>query len=174
MLKVNVGVSRKLSKDFNSTGFTLNLEGEVAATLDDPEQIAKRIREYFDTAEAALQDQIDRHQSVDAIASRDAEQPGKSDRPNGQTSSKSARPQRQRDGQPSNHRPAEAASNKQVQFVLNLAKRQDLSSEDLEARIAAVLGRSVGLYDLSKREAGQVIDSLTENGAGETRPTRRS
>jgi len=33
MLRVNVGMSRKLSKDFNSTGFSVNLEGEVCGTL---------------------------------------------------------------------------------------------------------------------------------------------
>ncbi len=47
MLKANVGLSRKLSKDYNSTGFSLNLEGEVNATLDDPEAVIERIRELY-------------------------------------------------------------------------------------------------------------------------------
>jgi len=29
MLRVNVGLSRKLSKDYNSTGYSVNLDGEV-------------------------------------------------------------------------------------------------------------------------------------------------
>lgn len=42
MLKVNVGLSRKVSRDYNSTGFSVNLEGEVCAPLDDPEMNAAR------------------------------------------------------------------------------------------------------------------------------------
>lgn len=29
MLRVNVGLSRKLTRDYNSTGFSINVEGEV-------------------------------------------------------------------------------------------------------------------------------------------------
>jgi hypothetical protein len=29
MLSVNIGLSRKLSKDYNSTGYSVNLDGEV-------------------------------------------------------------------------------------------------------------------------------------------------
>src|SRR5271157_1973240 len=103
MLKVNIGVSRKLSKDFNSTGFSLNLEGEVAAPIEDTEAVLEHIREYYDVAEAALQDQIDRHGSVEAIASRDTEQPGKAGPPNGQATPASGRARERRDGQPTNH-----------------------------------------------------------------------
>jgi hypothetical protein len=39
MLKINVGLSRKLSKDFQSTGFSLNLEGEITAPVSDPEAV---------------------------------------------------------------------------------------------------------------------------------------
>jgi hypothetical protein len=174
MLKVNVGLIRKISRDYNSTGFSLNLEGEIAAPLDDPEQVIERIREYYDVAEAALQDQIDRHQSESALAGRDADESGQGGAANGPTIAKPARPQRPRDGQPSDRQPAEPASDKQRQYLLAIAKRQGLATEALDARIAAVLGHSVGLSELSKREAGQVIDNLTQGGAGEARPARRS
>jgi hypothetical protein len=174
MLKVNIGVSRKLSKDFNSTGFSLNVEGELAASINDPEQVIERIREYYDVAEAALQDQIDRHGSIEAIADRDADESGQGGPTNGRSAPTSGRPRERHNGQPSDRQPTEQASNKQVQYVLNLAKRQGLSTEDLESRIAAVLGRPIGLFELSKRQAGQVIDNLTENGAGQAKPSRRS
>lgn len=174
MLKVNVGVSRKLSKDFNSTGFTLNLEGEVAAPIDDPEQVLERIREYYDLAETALQDQIDRHGSVSAVASHDADESGQGGPTNGHATSTSARPRERRNGQSSDRQPVEQASNKQVQFIQNLAKRQGLATDALESRIAAVLGRQVGLYELSKREAGAVIDALNQGETSETKPNRRS
>ena len=44
MLKANVGLSRKISENYNSTGFSLNLEGEIHATLDDPEAVIERIK----------------------------------------------------------------------------------------------------------------------------------
>ena len=61
MLKVNVGLSRKLSRDFNSTGYSVNLEGEVANPVDDPEGVIEKIREYYDLAEEALRDQVERY-----------------------------------------------------------------------------------------------------------------
>ncbi len=165
MLKVNVGVSRKLSKDFNSTGFTLNLEGEVAAPLDDPEQVIERIREYYNVAEAALQDQIDCHQSESAIASRDTEGP------NGSTVRQPPAVQDGRDADPDRVEPATA---KQLKYLQSLARRQGLSARDLEARIGDVLDRRYRPEELSKRQAGVVIDALTQNGVGDARPARRS
>ena len=44
MLKANVGLSRKLSENYQSTGFSLNLEGEINATLDDPESVIERVK----------------------------------------------------------------------------------------------------------------------------------
>ena len=39
MLRATVGVSRKISENYNSTGFSLNLDGEIQASLDDPETV---------------------------------------------------------------------------------------------------------------------------------------
>ena len=63
MLKVNVGLSRKLSKDYNSTGFTINLEGEVAAPPNDAEAVVEQVKELYDLAEEGLNLQIERSQS---------------------------------------------------------------------------------------------------------------
>jgi len=49
-----------------------------------------------------------------------------------------------------------------VQYLLTLGKRHQLSKQELEAKIAEVTGKQVGVYDLSKREAGAVIDSLAQ------------
>ena len=73
--EANVGLSRKLSKDYQSTGFSLNLEGEINATLDDPEAVIERIRELYDLADEALRRQVEAHEGDSAIASRDAEPP---------------------------------------------------------------------------------------------------
>lgn len=73
MLKVNAGLSRKLSRDYNSTGFSLNLEGELCVGPDDPEAMIEKIKEFYDLAEEALNQQIERYAGESAIASRDAE-----------------------------------------------------------------------------------------------------
>jgi len=178
MLHVNVGISRKLTKDFNSTGFSVNLEGEISAPLDEPEMVIEKIREFYDLADEALRDQIERYDGVSAIASRDQAidgstqpltangngSPAKSH--HGDTTTTELQPRTLaesgstgRAAAPS--KPAEdKATNKQVQFLLNLAKRQGLTPQTLENRIAEVFGRQIGTYELTKRQAGQLIEAL--------------
>ena len=169
MLRVNVGLSRKLSKDYNSTGFTLNLDGEISVPMDDPEAVIERIREFYDMADEALQDQITRHQEIETVAAREAaaiqKDPVSSDSQNGNQNQRSERGPRQNgDRKQNGHRSGEPATNRQVQFLLNIGKRQGFSKPQLEGRIARILGHSCGVYDLTKRDAGIVLDALTGNG----------
>src|SRR4051794_14048792 len=173
MLKANIGLSRKISENYNSDGFSVNLEGEILASPDDPEAVIERIKELFDVAEEALSQQVDRHQSDTAIASRDADpQPGYHSHPN-------ARPAPEADGHtPRNgHRDekpqaGEPASNKQVAFLQNLAKRQKMLGARLEGFIEEVIGRRCTPYDLTKKEAGAVTDALNPEAAENNRPRR--
>ena len=173
MLKATVGLSRKLSENYQSTGFSLNLEGEINASLDDPESIIEKVRELYDLADEALQRQIDAHQSDSAIASRDADpQPAN----NGHSS---RRPAPETNGQPSRngHRDekpqnGEPASNKQVAYLQNLAKRQKLFGTRLEGFIEESIGRRCTPYDLTKKEAGAVIDALNPEAAEDNRSRR--
>jgi hypothetical protein len=56
--------------------------------------------------------------------------------------------------------------------LLNLGKRNGLTQPQLEKRFEHQFGRRVGLYELSKREAGEAITALngpvaaTSNGNG--------
>ncbi|GIW83125.1 MAG: hypothetical protein KatS3mg105_4932 [Gemmatales bacterium] len=168
-LKVNVGLSRKLSRDYNSTGYSVNLEGEVAIPLDDPEAVIEKIREYYDLADEALRDQIERYESDSAIASRDEERPVTSTQPQSIASNGNGHQPPPVNGghNRSGHRTEEAATNKQVQFLLTMGKRHKLTGKALENRIAQIVGRTCGVYDLTKREAGLVLDELTSgNGHG--------
>ena len=186
MLKVNVGLSRKLSRDYNSTGFSLNLEGELCVGLDDPVAVIERVKEFYDLAEEALNQQIERYEGESAIGSRDTGQPA---RANGQRSAappanlpENAAPnnshpngQAPQNGNGNGQAPnEEAATNKQVQYLLNLGKRQGLTQQQLEGRIEGIIGRRVGVYDLTKREAGGVIDALNQNGAPVTNGRSRT
>lgn len=170
MLKANVGLSRKVSENYNSTGFSLNLEGEINATLDDPESVIERIKELYNVAEEALSQQVDRHQSDSAIASRDVEpQPPRNGHSNGRPATESnghSARNGQRDERPQNGEPA---SNKQVAFLQNLGKRQKLFGAKLEGFIEETIGRRCTPYDLTKKEAGAVIDALNPEEAGDNR-----
>ena len=176
MLRANVGLSRKMSRDFNSTGFSLNLEGEILATLDDHEAVIERIQELYSLAEEALDRQIAESREIDAFARRDAEhhpEPARDGRANGRHPEASREPSPSRNGQRETHSAGnEPATNKQVQFLLTLAKRQKLQGPKLEARIEEILGKACSPYDLSKHEAGQVIEALNPGVAGANR-TRR-
>jgi len=165
MIRANVGVSRKMSKDYNSTGFNLNLDAEIQATLDDPEAVVERIKELYNLAEEALDRQISESQGGDNFAHRDNGYPTHAhtaatssnghDHGNGNGNGKSAN--------------AEPASNKQVQFLTTLGKRRKLFAAKLEEFIEETIGRRCSPYDLTKKEAGRVIDALNPEGNGDNR-----
>lgn len=180
MLKVNVGLSRKLSRDYNSTGFSLNLEGELCVGPDDPEAMIEKIKEFYDLAEEALNQQIERYEGESAIASRD-EAPARQSGPSRGRATTQPNPSAEPSPQPSGHShtgSGDPATNKQVQYLLNLGKRHGLTPPQLEGRIESILGRRVVVYDLTKKEAGDVIDALSQsgtpamNGNGRSRSSR--
>ena len=158
MLKVSVGLSKKLSKDFNSEGFSINVEGEVSAAVNDPQGVVEQVKELYDLAEEALAQQIERAQSTAAIASRD-EEPRAARNTNG--NGRPAAPRPSTNGNGNGHRPDEPATNKQVQYLLSIGKRMRLSTAALEKEVSEILGREVGIYDLSKKDCAVVIDQMT-------------
>lgn len=174
MLRANVGLSRKLSKDYNSTGFTINLEGEITAPVNDAEAVMEQVKELFDLAEEALDLQIERTKSDEEMANRD--EPSHENKPNGrQPADPRSQDHAHRNGTNGHaangstngnghHRDEEPATNKQINYLLNIGKRQQLTTVQLEQKVAEILGRSVGLYDLTKQAAGVVIDALS-NGS---------
>ena len=177
MLRVNVGLSRKLSKDYNSTGYSINLEGEVTAPVSDPEGVVEQVKEMFDLAEEALNVQVERSQSIDAIASHDTQPQGQrrsagDGNGNGHQAPRQEQRQEAPGSQGGNGREQEPATNKQIQYLQGIAKKQKLSSAQLEKKIAEILGRPVGVYDLSKQSAGVVIDALTNGASANGRRTR--
>ena len=175
MLRANVNLSRKILDDCNSTGFGVSLEGEIYANPDDPQAVIERVRELFDLAEEALDLQVERHRSVSAIASRDVPRPTRTGHAAGQPApAAEARPAPELDSDaPRNghqetqpNGAGESASNKQVQYLHTLAKRRKLFGAKLDGLIEDVVGRPCGPYDLTKKEAGTVIDALNTEWAG--------
>lgn len=177
MIKANVGRSQKVSRDYQSQGFSVNLEGEITAPVSDPEAVVEQIKELYDLADEALRQQIERHQSIDAIASRDEERapadPLATDRPAPPT------PQQPRPQPTNNNYPPrsgggnDAATPKQMQFIQNLAKRQRLSTAQLEGVINDTIGHPSTLHQLTKKEAGAVIDALNQTAGDGGNGARR-
>lgn len=165
MLKANVGLSRKISRDYQSTGYTVNIEGEILSSPDNAEEVLGRVHELFSIAEAALQTEIDRDQSEQAIGRRDEEPPARQPASNPPPPERPAPQPPARPRQPANNQPrpgnGDAATQKQVQFIQNLAKRQRLSTVQMELVIQDALGQPRTLHQLSKKEAGLVIDALS-------------
>jgi len=166
MLRVNVGLSRKLSKDYNSTGYSISVEGEVAAPISDPNAVTEEVKQLYDLAEEALAVQIERSQGEAAIASRD-ERPRSNGVDGNGNSNGHVEDQRTGNGHQGTQ-DSVSATTKQIQYVLSIGKRQRLSTVELEHRIQDILGVPVGIYDLTKRQAGAVIDELTGNGSAAT------
>lgn len=164
MLKANIGLSRKITRDYNSTGYSVNIEGEILAPTDDHEGVLGRIKELFGLAEEALNVEIDRDQGEDAIGRRDEERsappPSRHDAGNGPSPPSQPR----RNGQPSVNSQSgdNKITDKQVKYLFMLAKRQRLSNSQLETEVEQIVGRQARVYDLSKKEAGRVIDALTQ------------
>ncbi|MEX1028355.1 MAG: hypothetical protein WD049_10195, partial [Candidatus Paceibacterota bacterium] len=158
MLKVNVGLSRKVSRDYNSTGFSVNLEGEVCAPLDDPELVVEKIRELYDLAEESLDQQVERYEGESAMASRDEQLPQVSQNRFSRQPPTNGRNQENRStssngnghSRGGNEPAFTPATNKQIQYLLTLGKRQGLTKPQLERRVVEIVDREVGLYDLSK------------------------
>jgi len=159
MLRATVSLSRKITRDFNSTGYSVSLDGEIPFTPDESEGIQERISELFHLAEEALTVEIDRDQGEDAIGRRDEEsRPAPGGRPSQPTSAPRT------NGNAAGAANGDAATNKQCQYLLTLAKRANLSNRDLDAKIAEITGRQAGVYQLTKKEAGLVIDALSGSG----------
>lgn len=178
MLRANIGVSRKVSRDYQSCGYTVNLDGEIPFAPDDAEGVLEKIRELFDLAHEALSREIDRDQGDAAVSRRDEPTPAPVQpavppaKPSGRILRQptvidvqsTVTPQRPNgSGSPNGHRngSAEAATNKQIQFILTMGKRLKLSTPQIGEEITKIVGREVGVYDLTKKEAGLVLDEWT-------------
>jgi hypothetical protein len=170
MLRASVSLSRKISRDFNSTGYTVAIDGEVPFPTDDAEGVLEKVSELFNLAQEALDREISRDQGENGIGGQVPE-PRQSTQPTtppqmngpangqGRTSDRSA-PLPINRPSTSNGNPA-AATPKQLEFLKSMARRFRLSDHQLDNRIAEILGRPCNVQQLTKKEAGLVLDNLT-------------
>lgn len=167
MLRANVGLSKKVSRDYQSTGYSINLDGEIPFGTNDAEGVLTKVRELFDLAQEALRREVDRDQGEQAIGGRDEVRPveaASNHKQPGQATQEDAstNPSSGQSAVAGGRAQAEPATNKQVQFILTVGRRAKLSTKQLESRISEIVGRSCSsVYDLSKKEAGKVLDQFT-------------
>lgn len=165
MIKAVVTLNRKVTRDYNSSGYGVSIEGELAVTPDDHEGVLGRVKELFGLAEQALAQEIDRDQGEQALGRRDEEPsqpPSSRSRGNG-IQTQTAPPRR--NDQPNGDGPAgeDRITDKQVKFLFTLSKRHGLSNIQLDGEIERIVGRRSRVYDLTKKEAGRVIDALAQD-----------
>jgi hypothetical protein len=172
MLRANV-VSRKITREFQSAGYSVSLDGEIPFGPDDAEGVLDKVAELFHLAEEALRVQIERDQGgPPAGPHQDAPPPPTPPAPasgHPKSGCRAAplpmnRPASSNDRRPSNGPSStpEPATPKQLQYLQTLGKRKGLSRDELDAVIARVVGAAKEAGELTKREAGAVIDHLTQ------------
>lgn len=166
MLKSTVFLSRQVKHDGRTHRYGVTLTGEVSFPPDDSEAVLEKVSELFHLAEEALATEIERDQ-------RRQPEPKDAPPPPPMTLTRSHRAEplpMNRPASSSGSTPSHnTATPKQLQFLQNLGKRKGLSRDDLDGVIAQVLGSAKRTGDLSKREAGQVIDHLTNLQPEESR-----
>ncbi|MCE9561219.1 MAG: hypothetical protein K8U57_04115 [Planctomycetes bacterium] len=138
MLRATVSLSRRSPRGDSPSEFAVSLDGEILATPDDHEAVLERIGELFDLAEEALAREIEETKPTSLTP----------------TSASAAAPNSQSS--------ADAATSKQMAYLHKLVARKGISTDGLAAVIARVLGRTVPLGELTRQEAGRMIDHLAE------------
>ncbi len=149
-LSVNVGLSRKASKDYQSTGYSINVVAELDSTLlAKPDELQRQVDDLFAQAQSALDRQAGVAQPSLQRATRGAG--GYNGRPSG-----NGRYSRNGNG---NGHPANGnggtMTESQRRAILAIAKR---ASADAEAEARDIIG--VELDELTLRQASELIDHL--------------
>jgi len=169
MLKAQVGLSRKISHNYNSSGYSVNLEAEISAALDQPDAVCEQIDRLFELAEQALQEEIARDWRVSSVAAQKSDSIAKSDAMNPSSEARgSASPPV--NARASTSRNSEPATSRQTHCIQSLGKRQGWSIAELEVRIAEILGGARTIQGLNKKEAGKVIQELLSAASGNGGP----
>ncbi len=140
MLKLSTSYSKKIpveGQDFSSQSFHAAVELELSDSLQ-PAEIRARIHETFLLVKNAVEDELK----------------GQA----GQPAQPAAPP-----AQPPPPQTADKASNKQVKFITDLGRQYGYSLADLNARVKE-LYKVPSIYDLTKKDASRLVDSLQRNG----------
>jgi len=135
MLKLNASFSKKIpvaGQDFSSQSYHASVEVELSDALE-PRQIQERIHETFKIVKEAVETELN----------------GKSQ----PTNKTEFQPERNGNGS------SEKASNKQIKYLTDLARVRDISVSELNSQAKKIYGAD-SIYDLTKKDASKLVDSL--------------
>ena len=137
MLKLNAAFSKKIpvpGEDFSSQSFHASIECECADALT-AEQLQAKIHDTFALVRDAVESEL---HGKSAAKPEPAAQPAKAE-----------------PAKPDNAK----ASNKQVKFILDLAKGKGLSLSTLNARVHEKFSVE-SVYELGRKDASKLVDEL--------------
>lgn len=164
-LTINVGGSRKVSQDYNSRGFSLNIEGELPAeAINDPDRVAESAQHLFQLCDDLLDEQV--RQATGQNGAGETKSPTRSrSNGNGNGSGRKAatttrRYEKNDNGRSGNGARAEGRgiTAAQQRAVTNMAKRLDydpdaVAHEEFGTPVAELtVKQASGLIDLLKKE----------------------
>ena len=154
-LSINVGLSRKASKDYQSTGVSINVTAELdQSLLAKPDDLQRQIGDLYSQAQSALDRQADAladpHRS-NGHTDRNRDHRNGHDRTNGNGDRRDA-----------------AMTASQRRAILSIAKRWDL---DVDVECREFIGED---FDrLSVRQASELIDHLRKSEPAGSHSGRR-
>jgi hypothetical protein len=140
MLKLNASYSKKVpaGEQYTSQSYHCSVEVELSDAAT-PAQLQAKIRDTF----ALVRDSVEAE-----LHGKPATLPEKAETP-----APSAPPP------PSKSEPAAKASNKQVRFILDLAKAKGMGLGDLTGQVQRKF-KAESVYDLSRKDASKLVDEL--------------
>jgi hypothetical protein len=145
-LSVNVGLSRKASRDYQSAGYSINVTAELdQSLLAKPEQLQQQIADLYAQAEAALDRQAGEIPSPAASTVR----------ANGRSATNGTNGHHQTNG--NGHRNGDGMTASQRKAIQAIARRANI---DPEQECHDLFGFS--LNELTIRQASGFIDHLKE------------
>jgi hypothetical protein len=164
-----VSLNRTVSRGPHPVGYGITLDGEILHPTEDVDAVLERVGELFHLADEALAVEIERDRIGNSSCRGDEQRslasttatPTNVTRANPPSVSPSL-PDHDRRASAGHPAPPEPATPKQVRYLQTLGKRRGLSGTGLDAVISRVVGSPKTTSDLTKREAGTVINHLAQ------------
>jgi hypothetical protein len=147
MLKLNASYSKKVpvqGEDYSSQSYHCSMEVELSDALE-PEQIQAKIHDTFAMVRDAVE--VELHGSAPKVEQA---------RPPMRVLSQPEAPAR---GAAPARNSGEKATNKQIKYVLDLAKSRGIGLSEVNARVQKAYGAE-SVYDLDRKSASRLVDEL--------------
>ena len=147
MLKLNASYSKKVpaGEQFTSQSYHCSVEAELSDAAT-PEQLQSKIRDTF----ALVRDAVEAELHGKPAAKPEKAEPSAPFAP----STPSAPPPT-----PSKPDTAAKASNKQIRFILDLAKAKGMGLGEVTGQVQRKF-KAESVYDLTRRDASKLLDEL--------------